>query len=78
MTGPFRRAAPSTVSPTSNTVLPLVLRRHDVGADAGDERFPNRTKAAVRAPAPMRTARAIPTVRRGAKRPDRRHIPDDT
>ena len=35
--------------------LHVVRSSHDVGGEPGDERFRNRTEAATRAPAPMRT-----------------------
>ena len=67
---PFSRNAATRSAPA--TCMHLVRTSHDVGADPGDERFPNRTKAAARAPASMRAARAIPIVPHGARHTDQR------
>jgi hypothetical protein len=67
-----RRSCPfAVIAITSNSrtsLSHLVLSSHDLGAAATHNRCCVRTKAAARAPAPMRTARAMPIVRHGAKR----------
>jgi hypothetical protein len=67
----FQTAASTAEGPRwsqGTTPSLLVQSSHDLGAAATHNRCCVRTKAAARAPAPMRTPRAIPIVRHGARR----------
>jgi hypothetical protein len=56
----------AVVSPIAAALLLFEQTSHDKDAGAPVGGYRSRTKAAARAPAPMRTPRAIPIVRHGA------------